>query len=84
MIYHYDNLLIRAKIIVFVGPPGNDEVGLPGRQGDRGEPGRPGKEIIRITNISKFANARLLMQDFLRHFKMNTIQKYSNIKLSRI
>lgn len=28
------------------GPPGNDGVGLPGRQGDRGEPGRPGKSII--------------------------------------
>lgn len=27
------------------GPPGNDGVGLPGRQGDKGERGRPGKRI---------------------------------------
>lgn len=29
---------------MLIGPPGNDGVGLPGRQGERGEPGRPGKE----------------------------------------
>lgn len=28
------------------GPPGNDGIGLPGRQGDRGETGRPGKKIV--------------------------------------
>lgn len=27
------------------GPPGNDGVGLPGRQGDKGEQGRSGKRI---------------------------------------
>lgn len=28
-----------------VGSPGNDGVGLSGRQGDKGERGRPGKRI---------------------------------------
>lgn len=32
------------------GSPGNDGVGLPGRQGDRGEPGRPGKKITSLRN----------------------------------
>lgn len=27
------------------GPPGNDGVGLPGKQGDKGERGRPGKRM---------------------------------------
>lgn len=27
---------------MLIGPPGNDGVGLPGRQGERGESGRPG------------------------------------------
>ena len=30
--------------VTLIGPPGNDGVGLPGRQGERGEPGKPGKE----------------------------------------
>lgn len=34
---------------MLIGPPGNDGVGLPGRQGERGEPGRPGKEK-KVTN----------------------------------
>jgi hypothetical protein len=27
---------------VFIGPPGPDGIGLPGREGERGETGRPG------------------------------------------
>lgn len=39
--------------IMLIGPPGNDGVGLPGRQGERGEPGKPGKEKKSYKHVSK-------------------------------
>lgn len=48
----YLEWLYKLIILFLIGPPGNDGIGLPGRQGDRGEPGRPGKRILFLRHIS--------------------------------
>lgn len=41
---------------ILIGPPGNDGVGLPGRQGERGESGRPGIKKIKNTFLNSFSD----------------------------
>jgi len=38
--------------IIFIGSPGPDGVGLPGREGERGETGRPGS-LYALSEINR-------------------------------
>lgn len=60
--------ITKVALHFMIGPPGNDGIGLPGRQGDRGEPGRPGnnraKQDIWILNSVSFFITFLMCINF--------------------